>query len=527
MTDKSFYSHIPSSRDGEEYNNEEPLTLTVEKNVNLIIKKDSLAIDGAICESKSCTNLFSSCSSGMNDCLNLKLPSLKSQGTDKIYTLPLYNILWADAIDSHLIIHYAKPISTKKIRPMTLKYFLNIQQIESAKCWISSLLHRSYLSSQKKKRIKILINPVSGRGSAVKTFFRSVFPLLEAAKCIVDVVHTTYKGHAIEILKEMDLESYDVVACCSGDGLPHEVFNGLGKRSDALRAFSTIAVAQIPCGTGNAMSCNLNGTDSASLATLAIIKGIPIPMDLVSITQGQNRLFSFLSQSVGIIAESDLATENLRFLGAHRFTYGLLVRLLKKTVYPCDIAVKVVMDDKQTIKRHYYKEVDYKLSIKNKSLEESPSRCLQESLPKLEFGTVNDDLPEGWELIPYDRLGNFYCGNMAYMASDTNFFSAALPNDGLMDLVCINGDISRRLALKMLMAVENGKFFDMPGVWYRKIRGYRIIPRNQKDGYISIDGERVPFQPFQAEIHRGLGTVISKNGYLYEALGPAQNHLTS
>lgn len=345
--------------------------------------------------------------------LNLKLPLLTLQDNDKTCSLPFYNILWADTIDSHLIIHYAKPISTKKVRPTSLKYSLNIQQIESAKCWISSLLYRSYLSSQKQKRIKILINPVSGRGSAVRTFSRNVAPLLEAAKCIVDVVHTTHKGHAIEILKEIDLESYDVVACCSGDGLPHEVFNGLGKRGDAARAFSKIAVAQIPCGTGNAMSCNLNGTDSASLATLAIIKGIPMHMDLVSITQGQNRFFSFLSQSVGIIAESDLATENLRFLGAHRFTYGLLARLLKKTVYPCDIAVKVVMDDKQTIKRHYCKEAEYKLSIKNKSLEESSSRCLHECLPQLEFGTVNDDLAEGWELISYDKLGNFYCGNVS------------------------------------------------------------------------------------------------------------------
>lgn len=89
-----------------------------------------------------------------------------------------------------------------------------------------------------------------------------------------------------------------------------------------------------------------------------------------------------------------------------------------------------------------------------------------------------------------------------------------------MDLVCIDGDISRRLALKMLLAAENDKFFEMPGVWYRKILGYRIIPQNQEDGYISIDGERVPFEPFQAEVHKGLGTVLSKSGHFYEAPGP-------
>ncbi len=109
---------------------------------------------------------------------------------------------------------------------------------------------------------------------------------------------------------------------------------------------------------------------------------------------------------------------------------------------------------------------------------------------------------------------------MAYMAEDANFFCTALPNDGLMDLVCINADVSRPSALKMMCGVANGQFFDLPGVLYRKILGYRIIPRNQESGYISIDGERVPFAPFQAEIHKGLGTVLSKNGHTYESPGP-------
>jgi sphingosine kinase len=341
------------------------------------------------------------------------------------------------------------------------------------------------------------------------------------------MVKTKYRGEAVEIAERLVIEAYDMVASCSGDGLPYEVFNGLGKRADAKRALSKIAVVHIPCGSGNAMSCNLNGTDSASMATLAIIKGIPTPLDLVSITQGDTRTLSFLSQSVGIVAESDLATEHLRWLGSARFTYGFLVRLLGKTVYPCDIAVKVAIEDKLSIKDHYKRELDNHESASErrgyKNLvddDASQSSGNDEGLPPLKYGTINDKLPEGWELVPYDKLGNFYCGNMAYMASDANFFSSALPNDGFMDLVCINGDISRLSALNMLSAVDNGKFFDMPLVSYRKIFGYRIIPKNQGDGYISIDGERVPFQPFQAEVHKGLGTVLSKTGHIYEAPGP-------
>jgi len=105
------------------------------------------------------------------------------------------------------------------------------------------------------------------------------------------------------------------------------------------------------------------------------------------------------------------------------------------------------------------------------------------------------------------------------MAPDAEFFRATLPNDGFLDLVTIDGDVSRTAAVQMLLGVEKGTFFDMPLVTYRKISGYRIVPKGQKDGYISIDGERVPFEPFQAEVHRGLGTVLSKNGHLFEGRG--------
>lgn len=108
---------------------------------------------------------------------------------------------------------------------------------------------------------------------------------------------------------------------------------------------------------------------------------------------------------------------------------------------------------------------------------------------------------------------------MAYMAPDANFFSAACVNDGLMDLVCIDGDISPAKSIQLLLSVEAGHFFESPLVSYRKISAYRIIPRNQKDGFISIDGERVPFEAFQAEVHQGLGTVLSKRG-VFEAPGP-------
>ncbi|KAL8939382.1 MAG: hypothetical protein Q9216_003395 [Gyalolechia sp. 2 TL-2023] len=436
--------------------------------------------------------------------------------------IPFYNILWAEISGFEVTIRYAKPMPRNVVCVSTINYPIEKPSDTHAASWVSSLLDRAYGESQRRKRIKVLINPFGGKGKAQKLYLRDIEPIFAAARCEVDVEKTQYRGHAEEIAENLDPDAFDVIAACSGDGLPYEIFNGLGKKEDAGRALNRLAVVQLPCGTGNAMSCNLNGTDSTSLAALCIVKGIRTPLDLVSITQRDRRTLSFLSQSVGIVAESDLATEHLRWLGSARFTYGFLVRLLRKTVYPCDLAIKVEVATKSEVREHYRR------AISDRSLPEHQRDNLdpvnhdghQElGLPPLQFGTINDDLPEGWILFPFDTLGNFYSGNMAFMAPDANFFPATLPSDGCMDLVTVDGDISRAAAIQCLLAIGPGKFFDMPQVNYRKISGYRIIPKNQKDGYISIDGERMPFEPFQAEVHRGLGTVLSKSGHVYQAPG--------
>lgn len=385
-----------------------------------------------------------------------------------------------------------------------------------AGAWIEQLLDRAYGLSQRRKRIKALINPFGGQGKAPKWYVRDIEPIFAAARCEVDAEKTQYKGHAVEISEKIDVDAFDAIVSCSGDGLPHEVFNGLAKKANAAEALARIAVVQLPCGSGNAMSWSLNGTGSCSVAALCTVKGLRTPLDLVSITQGDRRTLSFLSQSVGIVAEVDLGTDNIRWMGAARFTYGFLVRVLGKTIYPCDLAVKVEIADKSEIKAQYKTEAARKGPMLDRS-RSSPAG----GLPLLRYGTVKDELPSGWELIPYDNLGNFYSGNMNYMTADFKFFPAALPADGCQDLVTIDGDISRVASIKSLLAVEKGTFFDMAHVKVRKISAYRIIPKNQKDGYISIDGESVPFEPFQAEVHRGLGTVLSKTGHMYEGKGVA------
>lgn len=457
---------------------------------------------------------------------------LITAGSQPTRAIPYHNILWADLQDLEIVINYAHPAAKNVVRPAIISYLVDKIDRKQVLAWIEKLLGKAYGESQRRKRIKVLINPFGGKGSAPKWYARDIEPIFLAAKCEVDVERTQFKGHAIEIAEKLNVDNYDVVASCSGDGLPHEVFNGLAKKADARTALAKIAVAQLPCGSGNAMSWNLNGTDSTSMAALAVVKGIRTPMDLVSITQGDQRYLSFLSQAFGIVAEVDLATEHLRWLGDARFTYGFLKRLLRKTIWPCDIAVKVEIDSKDEIRNHYRNEIDSRASMEERrrqlpiSNASGPQLELTEGLPDLRFGTVTDPLPEGWELVPQEHMGNFYCGNMTYMAADLPFFCAGLPHDGYMDLVTIRGDIPATASVKLLLDVEKNGIFDNPLLNYSKISGYRLIPRGS-DGYISIDGESVPWSPFQAEVHRGLGTVLSRNGHSYEGPGVPPAPLSS
>ncbi|KAG6011513.1 hypothetical protein E4U43_008266 [Claviceps pusilla] len=458
--------------------------------------------------------------------------SLKLHDSRGLRTIPLYNILWLET-SSHrnLVIDYAAQPSKTAVKRETWTFHLATEpavQGPVLERFVSDVLAHAYHGSQLQRRALVLVNPQSGPGTALRKWKNDVLPLFQAARMPLQVVTLQKGGDAAELAEKMDLDRFDTIVACSGDGTPHEIFNGLARRPDAARALSRMAVSHIPCGSGNAMSCNLYGTHRAALAALAIVKGRVTPLDLISITQGDRRFVSFLSQSLGIVAESDLGTEHLRWMGGTRFEVGVLMRICRRRCYPCDLAVKVEVADKKDIRAHYKQHASRQDARETREAREPPPRdggtvtdadTTGLGLPPLRYGTIQDALPEGWELVKYDKIGNFYCGNMAYMAPAANFFPAALARDGCMDLVTINGDISPITATKLLYSVENGKFFDNPHVQYKKISAYRIIPRDQPDGYISIDGERVPFEPFQAEVHQGLGRVISKRG-VYEATGP-------
>lgn len=387
-----------------------------------------------------------------------------------------------------------------------LQYPISAEQKEQATAWTENLLTHAYGQAQRSKRLKVLVNPFCG--SALEKVRKFAAPIFGAAHCEIDVEETRYRGHAGEIAEKIALDSYDAIVCCSGDGLPYEVFNGLARRSDAVEALSNMAVAMIPCGSGNAMAWNLYGTDDPSLAALGIVKGVEMPLDLVSITQGTQHTVSFLSQALGVLADCDLKTEHLRWMGDTRFIYGVFATIAKNTKYSCQLAFKPTPSGG-----------DKKEKKKGKTEKKDPTKSqnFPTSLP-LQYGTVLDDIPEDWEIMPRERLASFYTGNMKIVAKDTNFFPDALPNDGFLDIMMIDDTIGWAASLEAIIKLPQGKCNALRDVEMRKVSAYRLTPW-KPDGDISVDGERYPFEAFQVEVHQGLGRVLSKSGDEYQVVG--------
>ncbi|XP_031432916.1 sphingosine kinase 2 [Clupea harengus] len=206
------------------------------------------------------------------------------------------------------------------------------------------------------RRLLLLVNPFSGRGQAMQWCQSHILPMIREANISYNLIQTERQNHARELIREISLSEWDGIIILSGDGLLHEVINGLMERSDWETAIKT-PVGILPCGSGNALAGSINhyaGYDMCLREPLLLnccfllCRGGVKPMDLVSVTtspippssSNQNgrlaaprRIFSFLSVAWGFVSDVDIESERYRGLGSARFTLGTLVRLASLRSY--------------------------------------------------------------------------------------------------------------------------------------------------------------------------------------------------
>ncbi|XP_040297439.1 ceramide kinase-like protein [Bufo bufo] len=156
------------------------------------------------------------------------------------------------------------------------------------------------------KSLKVIINPHSHKGEAPNVYYRHVAPLFKLADIQTHVTETNYKGHALALLTECELQEYDGIVCVGGDGSVSEVVHGLLLRAqmDAGKTINgsispvraPLPLGIIPAGTTNVLAYSLHGIRHSVTAALHIIMGNIQPVDACTFSTDDKLLrFGFSS----------------------------------------------------------------------------------------------------------------------------------------------------------------------------------------------------------------------------------------
>ncbi|KAI0647126.1 ATP-NAD kinase-like domain-containing protein [Trametes meyenii] len=428
----------------------------------------------------------------------------------------LRNVLWAGLEDDTFELSaLAKKKRTSPLRLLHVTGRVADEHKAAVAAFADALMAAAYPALPRQRRLKVFVNPKSGPGKAAGLYRRVIEPVFRAARCDVDLTFTSYSKQAQEIVETLPLDKYDAVVVMSGDGLIHEVFNGFAAHAEPTKAFR-IPVSPIPSGSGNALAINLLGLEDAkdiSVAAVNAIKGRPMPIDLFSMTQGGKRYISFMSQSLGLIADLDLGTEHLRFMGGQRFLVGFIYGVIRHRACPVKVSVKLVNTDKHQMLQDMHAaraQTETTYNALSTSTLNAPQEAGAESestaLPPLKYSEADS---EGW--VTFDRpLDYLYAGKGPYVSADVLQFPVSLPTDGLID-VALQERTTRVAMFKAIDGSQRGDHYWMPTQHYFKAHAYRVEPSTSK-GWLSIDGEAYPLEPYQVEVHQGLGTLLSMYG---------------
>jgi sphingosine kinase len=347
-------------------------------------------------------------------------------------------------------------------------------------------------SSSALRKTLVIINPKSGRKRSQKLFSKHVQHILDTAKLPYEVKTTEYAGHAADICLELNVDEYECVATCSGDGLVHECMNGFLSRPDYQQIKDRVSFCPVPCGTSNALAASFYMVRPED-AAIALCRRESLPCDVFtfeligdavsstkegtttttteeekptakkegevvaaaksgSVALRMDKRLAFLMVAWGFIADCDLGTENMRWMGSLRNQVG---------------ALKFIQKKKRQHARIRYQKAD---------------------------------AADGeWTETEDDFFIVILC-NLPYISFDVAFSPSSRARDGQLHLIMVR-DAKRMDMLKLFTVVEKGNHLPNPSVECVPVKTAEVLFDPSKcDTYISLDGEPMPLQSFRVQV---------------------------
>uniref|UniRef100_A0A3B5A5X5 Acylglycerol kinase, mitochondrial n=1 Tax=Stegastes partitus TaxID=144197 RepID=A0A3B5A5X5_9TELE len=153
-------------------------------------------------------------------------------------------------------------------------------------CLLAREYGRQQIAPQERlRKATVILNPAACSGKANTLFEKNAAPILHLAGVEITIVKTDYEGQAKKLIELM--EQTDMLIVAGGDGTLQEVVTGLLRRPDQ-DTFSSTPIGFIPLGSHNSLSpslhlCSDNKVKDITAATLSILKGETVPLDVLQI----------------------------------------------------------------------------------------------------------------------------------------------------------------------------------------------------------------------------------------------------
>lgn len=263
---------------------------------------------------------------------------------------------------------------------------------------IEARLEQERQQTNRPRRLLIFVNPYGGKGKAVRLYKSKVRRLFALANVETKLVVTKHANHARDTIEDpmFNVEYFDAIICIGGDGMFSELMNGLlfrynrekilaarpviGRDTNAEHQQHQLSTASIDtddqktieslrsalggigeplispplpigvigAGSTDANSFGLIGTNDVITATLNIILGKQIQIDICSIhTVEEDRLLRFVSTFVayGYFGDVVRESEKLRWLGPSRYDVTGVNNLIKNRAYHGRVRILATSQD--------------------------------------------------------------------------------------------------------------------------------------------------------------------------------------
>lgn len=329
-----------------------------------------------------------------------------------------------------------------------------------------------------------------------------------------------------------DLSKYRGVIVVSGDGLIHEVINGLLMRPDWRKSIQ-LPIGQIPAGSANGLASTaayISGEQFqanrlelfASRMAFFFTKFKPNPIDLVSIQLFDGSfLNSFMNVEWAIVADVDSESEQFRFLGGLRFLVQFLIRIISILTIFKSVILNICfnLSFRQDL-RVYRGRISFlpaesgigAIKLKNKNItiqtnsnnyseEENKSRLVNTDLGLTyrHLKSIDQPVPNDWLTIE-DNFILFILVNLPLVGMDFLISPDKKIDDDHLVMIFVREGITKFEMLKFIAQCSQGTMLKNPYVETIKVKAFRLEPLDPKYGSLMVDGEPVCYGPIQGEV---------------------------